>query len=146
MADLYSLGIFQGEAPQFIILSASIGFYVYVHHFIWDYFLPKNEKMNKSDNQSLGILDEDDRGNGDLEFFKLNLKHFVGILFFANIFILIRILLCRFFPEIGHTCFCILDVLILGYFLGILIFSLIVFRAFKIKSIETGLPFSNNKY
>jgi len=137
MSFIHPAGLFQGQAPQFIILSVSMGFYIYTQHFKWDYYLPKSRSMDNPAYGQLGIEQGDMNGKPDKK-----IRNFIWLLFFGNLFIIFRILLSNIIQDHQNlNIFYNIDGIIVFYFIIALFFPFIVFKNIYQKSKEAPLEF-----
>ena len=132
------IGIFQGDAPQFIVLSISIAMFIYINRLNWDYSQQAND-INTARNARLALPESE----GSLI---EKLLSFSMLLFsFCNLVIIFRILVWRFISSLPEFWVLIIDYLILFYFLTLLFYSYQTIKLLKLKFKEDTAHFNNQK-
>jgi hypothetical protein len=148
MDVIRGLGVFQGDAPQFIIFSVSILFYVYFQKLIWQSTGFYAGGISSTDDEKLGNFNEP--GEDISESMLFNFVYFLEVFLICGIILILIRIICFHYACVCHVrnviTLTILDYSIIGYFFVILISPPIIFKLIYALIKESNLKFDSPKY
>lgn len=138
------IGMFQGTAPQFIILSVSIIIFIYLDKFNWD-IRKEMHSLNISRYSRFGInTHELDYREAGLWVDRI-MRYCMHVFMFFNILAICRIFIAYFYSNIPDFFINSIDIIILSYFLFTIFYSKLVHKLIFLKYKEDGVFFTNYK-